>query len=396
MVWAEGTGGGSIHTAAHNGDSRKLGVGVIGTGFGASVHLPAFAGRDDVRVVGVCSAQRERARRSASAYGVPFATDDYRELIHREDVDIVDITAPPPWHAEMASAAFEAGKHVLCEKPLAMNASEARHMLEAARASGMTHAVNHEKRYMPGPQLMRRLVRDGCLGSLRLVAVAEQVGHGTDPTKEPFYWGWIASRSQGGGFLMSHLSHQIDTVRFCFGDVRDVSGRTSTIITERPVLATEYRDGDHLDAQSPTVGMHPVDVEDTVGLLGSFCGGGLLSVHGSWSLHFPNGPTIEAYGDAGSLFALPDGTIAHARVGEQELHRVVPRTVPVPRGTSPLVPYVAALMDELVAVIGGVVPDDPVLPTFEDGLELLRIVDAVLGGSEDAGAPPLRQKEEAS
>src|SRR5947209_6406868 len=124
-------------------------VGLIGTGFGLRVHLPGYQRVTGVEIVAVCSARRERAEQVAREHSIDFATDDYHELLGRADVEVVDITTPPDSHAEMALAATAAGKHVICEKPMAMNAAQAAGMTRRAGESSKLHIIDHEQRFTP-------------------------------------------------------------------------------------------------------------------------------------------------------------------------------------------------------------------------------------------------------
>jgi predicted dehydrogenase len=357
---------------------NKLRVGLVGTGFGTHVHLPAFGRCDDVEVMAVCSAQRPRAEAAARRFDVPFFTDDYRELVDRTDVDLVDVCTPPTSHHEITMAALAANKHVLCEKPFAIDAGQAEAMRDKALESGVVHAVNHEMRYQPVRVLLRRLVADGYIGRVQLVIANVVAGHGTDPTKEPYYWGWVAQADQGGGFVNSLLSHHLDLVRFCFGEITGVHGGTATLIRERPVLAFEYRDGDPIGPDSPTVGMRAVDADDTAVLTGLVAGDGVLAVSGTWSVRHPEGITLDAYGDEGTLHLRDDGHLFGARREDPELRELLPdftlMEVPGHRLTGPFI----ALTQELVAAVAGKsAPRDRLFATFDDGLRLQQIIDAI-------------------
>jgi predicted dehydrogenase len=184
-------------------------VGLIGTGFGTRVHMPAMRADPGIEVVAICSARRDRAEQAAEEWGVPFIASDYRELIARDDVELVDVCTPPDSHAEMTIAALEAGKHVLCEKPLAMNVAEASAMAAAAdsaraRRPELVDAVHHEMRYFPMRRRLRDLVRrrrrvrpDGHLGGTPRVR---------EPTGDPWFggergrrWQLVAGRPSGRG-----------------------------------------------------------------------------------------------------------------------------------------------------------------------------------------------------
>jgi predicted dehydrogenase len=142
----------------------KLRAGVIGTGFIGPVHIEALR-RLGVPIVALCDVP-ERVRPAAERLAIPQAYTDYRELLRSSDVDVVHITAPNRYHAEMALAALQAGKHVVCEKPLAMNTRETATIVKAARRAGVVFAVNYNVRFYPAVLQLRRAVANGELGEI--------------------------------------------------------------------------------------------------------------------------------------------------------------------------------------------------------------------------------------
>jgi predicted dehydrogenase len=370
----------------------RLRIGLVGTGFGKRVHLPGFAAlADTVEVTAVCSARQSRAEEVAALFSIPFATDDYRDLVTAPDVDLVDICTPPDNHREIALAAIAAGKHVLCEKPMALTAEQARQMTECATAAGVVHAVNHEMRLTPTWRYLRDLVRDGYLGRLRFVSVTVHAPHGTDPSQEPYYWGWLSQADKGGGFLTGMLSHQIDLVRFAFGEITDVAGRTQTLVPERPVLTFDYRDGDPIGPDTPTSGTRLADANDTACLAGRLAGDAVLVVSGSWVLPYGRGTRVEAYGSHGMLLVDTEGTLSGARIGATEVARLtVPAryALPLVEAKHRLVPHFTAQAGLLAAAARdrAEVPNGS-YATFADGLALQEIIDTVGPGMTAAGPP---------
>ena len=124
---------------------------VIGASFARDAYLPALANIEDAQVVALASARMSSAQAAADQFGIPQAYDDWRVMLDRHEVDLVCIATPTVQHAPMTLAALAAGAHVLCEKPMAMNASEARSMLEAAEAADKLHIIGHELRFKPQP-----------------------------------------------------------------------------------------------------------------------------------------------------------------------------------------------------------------------------------------------------
>ena len=148
--------------------SRKIGI--IGVGFGAQVHAPAFRS-EGWEVAAICSRNGDKARKAAADAGIETACTDPMEIIGRSDIAAVSIITPPPAHHPLAVAALRAGKHVMCEKPFAMNAREAERMVEAAQKSGRTAMVAHEFRHTPQRAYIKDLLAEGYIGKFQLCTI---------------------------------------------------------------------------------------------------------------------------------------------------------------------------------------------------------------------------------
>src|SRR5690348_17283456 len=144
--------------------SKRVGIGIIGTGFARRVQIPGFNTCDGAEVVSVASGSLENAKATAEEFGIEHYTTDWRETVGRDDVDLVCITTPPKLHREMTLFAAERGKHILCEKPMAMNVAEAEEMTTAAREAGVMALIDHELRFLPGRRRAYEMLRDGAIG----------------------------------------------------------------------------------------------------------------------------------------------------------------------------------------------------------------------------------------
>lgn len=225
-----------------------MSIAIIGTGWGTRVQIPAFraAGLEIVALVG---RDRTKTERLAQELSIGFATNDWREVLGRDDVQLVSIITPPNLHREMAIAALEASKHVLCEKPMAMNTGETEAMVAAAAAHDKSFAIiDHELRFLPALQQARQEVHSGRLGKLHHIEGMVSNGARRDPSRP---WTWWSDSSQGGGVLGAMGSHMIDTIQFLFGPITAVNGLTHTFVRERP--------GEH--------GPQPVTADDYAALL---------------------------------------------------------------------------------------------------------------------------------
>ncbi len=208
------------------------GVAVVGTGFGCITHVRAMqaAGLEVVALVG---RDPDKTARRARLFDIPASFTSAADALALDDVDAVTIATPPHSHADIALAAIAAGKHVVCEKPFARHAPEARTMLAAARRAGIVHLLGCEFRWDPGQATLARAISDGEIGSPRLATVLLHVpllaDHGA---AVPDWW---ADRHRGGGWLGAHGSQVIDQIRVTLGEFHSVSaslphvaGRTMT------------------------------------------------------------------------------------------------------------------------------------------------------------------------
>jgi predicted dehydrogenase len=207
---------------------------VIGTGFGARVHVPALqvAGFDVVALLG---RDPDKTARRAARLGVP-ASCDVDGLLARPDVAAVSIATPPATHAPLAIAAARAGKHVLCEKPFALDVAEAETMLAAAEEAGVTHLIGHEFRLAPERAVLGRAIAGGRLGTVRLATLVQFVALVPDPAaRTPDWWFDVGA---GGGWLGASGSHVIDQVRAWLGDFAEVSARLP-VVSDRVDVAED-------------------------------------------------------------------------------------------------------------------------------------------------------------
>jgi predicted dehydrogenase len=205
---------------------RMTGVAIVGTGFGCLTHLRALraAGFDAQALVG---RDPEKTAERAQRFEVPHAITNLADALALPGVDAVSIATPPHTHAPIALAAIAAGKHVLCEKPFARDADEARQMLDAAEAAGVVHLLGTEFRWATGQASMARVVARGEIGTPKLATFLLQIPMLADPEGE--VPGWWADAAQGGGWLGAQASHVIDQVRVMFGEFDGVSASLTQV-----------------------------------------------------------------------------------------------------------------------------------------------------------------------
>lgn len=209
----------------------KIGIGLIGTGFARSAQAPAFQVCEGAELVAVCSGRFENALRLAQDYSIPHACESIEQLLAIPDVSLVVVSAPPHHHHRMTLAAIQAGKHVICEKPMALNSAQAREMYElAVTHPGQLAIIDHELRFNPTWRRMKELVDAGYLGDLHHVVVNISSGF-RHSAQRP--WNWWSQKEAGGGLLGAIGSHAIDAVRWLFGEIDAVAGTIATMVPER-------------------------------------------------------------------------------------------------------------------------------------------------------------------
>ncbi len=353
---------------------NRLRIGVIGVGFGATVHVPAFLSEGwEVPVIWGRSANR--TREVSERLGVPSPHEDWRELVARVDLDAVAITTPPTPHCEMALAALAAGKHVLCEKPFALNAVEANSMADAAHSSGRTAMVAHEFRHAPQRAHIRQLLDEGFVGKPRFASIELLIGRPVPTELPPITWG--SSAAEGGGLLGALGSHYIDGLRHWFGDVREVSGRLSVSRPQRRDPSTER--------------VITTDADDTFTFTLGFESGVFATMTATSAASPATGARIHLIGSDGVLQATqpgpnpePDGIVLGGRGNVRQLEKL-----PMPVD---LVPFNDDRDNRLMAFRllvrdfeHSIRESRSLAPSFEDGAATQRVLDAIHESSATGG-----------
>jgi predicted dehydrogenase len=282
---------------------RQIRIGIIGTGFARTVQLPVFRAMPGADVVAVCSAHREKAEETAKKFDIPHAFTNYRELLKLDELDLVSIVTPPHLHHPMALAAIEAEKHVLLEKPMALDLAEARELYQKAEAAQIIHLIDHELRFAPMRRKFKELVDQGFLGQLYHVNIGQAAGRRADPQVP---WDWWSDASQGGGLLGAVGSHQIDQLRWWFGEIEEASGHWETFVRERPLPGRGGK-------------TRLVETDDFCSFQLHLSQGGLANVTlSSVARHGDGWQRVEAYGSAGTLI-LGKGRLWGAHRDDREL-----------------------------------------------------------------------------
>jgi len=281
-------------------------IGIIGAGFARTTQIPGFKNCEGAQVVAIASAHREHAEEVAREFEIPHVADDWRGVIERDDVDLVSIVTPVVTHHEITLAALAAGKHVLCEKPMAMNSAEAREMMEGAREKGRLALIDHELRFLPGRLQMRELLRAGEIGKVKHAKLTFRSDSRADPARP---WNWWSDIKQGGGALGAIGSHVIDGFRWLLGaDVSEIVGNLATHVRQRRDHDGNLRDVTTDDEANLLLRFE--DTEMTEGATGN----------ASMSLVEPGAPEhlLEVFGANGALRVTESGALSRSNVGDGE------------------------------------------------------------------------------
>lgn len=210
---------------------EKVRIGVIGTGFARSTQIPTFKNCAGAEIVSIASASFQNAEKVAHHFDIVHFTDNWKETVERTDVDLISITTPPLFHHEMALYALECEKHVICEKPMAMNAAQAEEMTMRANEKGLLALIDHELRFLNVRRKAFDLVRAGKIGKITHAKQTFRNGaRGVTDVK----WNWWSDENAGGGVLGAIGSHGIDSFRWLLGtQVDEVFCSLKANITER-------------------------------------------------------------------------------------------------------------------------------------------------------------------
>ena len=350
--------------------SSKHRVGIIGVGFGAQVHVPGFRS-EGWEVVAICSRNREKAEKAATDSGIAGIHTDPFELIRRDDIDAVAIITPPRAHHELSIAALDAGKHVLCEKPFAIDVRQAVEMRDTAAKSGLTAMVAHEFRHTPQRAYIRQLVSDGYIGKFQLCTIELFLDRYATAVPRPL--SWMANNADGGGLLGALGSHYIDGLRDWFGEVATVSGRLAGLRPDVVDTAT----GKIVQAES----------DDTFLFTLTFRSGGIATMIASFAATPSRGTRIAVMGDAGTLLAEQpgpnppeDGIVIASRNGAPLKALETPeRYTPFKDPRDHRLMAFRLLVRDFTA---GVERHASPAPNFTDGLRCQEVIDAVRKSSE--------------
>lgn len=344
------------------------GIGIVGTGWADRVQIPALQ-HAGLPVAAVAGRRRERAEQVARAHDVPDAYDDWQALLER-DLELIVVSTPPALHADITVAALAAGKHVVCEKPLAMNVAEAERMVRAAEAAPHRLAlVDHELRFTPVRRKARELYQQGAVGRLLTVTARVASSERIDPDQP---WNWWSDAAQGGGVLGAIGSHVLDGIRWLTGEEIEVRGATLGRAFPR------RRDAEGVEREVTS---------DDVASLSLRVGGAVGTVLVHQVAHDAPVDLLTLRGTRGTLVVDRSLRLLYGKEGGalKEYRAALPALVPNRFRSSGYAAGTVLFADALARALEG--DEEALQPaaTLRDGLEVQRVLDA----ARAQAGPPL-------
>lgn len=362
---------------------KTLNIGLIGYLFMGKAHsngwrqAPRFFDmKHDVRLHTICGRNGPAVEKARKQYGWNYAETDWRNVVSNPDIDIIDINTPNDSHAEIAIAAANEGKHILCEKPLAMDVKQCRQMLQAVKKAKVTHMICHNYRRIPAIAQAKKMIQEGALGQIRHYHARYAQSWLVDP-KAPRLWR-MQKQYAGSGAHGDINAHIIDLARYLVGELDEVCGQMHTFIKQRPLPDNPKK-------------MGRVSVDDAAQCIGRFKNGALANLEATrFATGRKNRINIEINGSDGSLeFNLEDLNLLKyfdntAPLDRQGFSDII---VTQQNGVHPYVgqwwppghiigyehTFVHTIADFVNAVGGG----KSVQPTFEDGLRNQQVLESV-------------------
>ncbi|MBD1382536.1 Gfo/Idh/MocA family oxidoreductase [Bacillus sp. IB182487] len=284
-------------------EKKKINVGLIGYKFMGKAHshayrdLPFYFENSAVPVLKTVAGRNpEGVKKASEHYGFQGYTTNWKNLLEDEEIDLIDIVTPNNTHVEMTIAAARAGKHILCEKPLAMTTAEAYRILETVKENNVVHMICHNYRYTPAVQMAKKLIEEGKLGKIYHIRAHYLQDWIMDP-KIPLVWR-LKKEVTGYGAHGDIGAHIIDLARFLIGEFSEVTGMMQTFIKERPIST----DSDGLSGSTASDKTGQVDVDDATAFLAKFSNGAFGVFEATrFAGGNRNGNRFEINGEKGSI-----------------------------------------------------------------------------------------------
>ena len=352
---------------------NKVKVGIIGLGSLSSFHIDAYRSNPGVEITAFCDVSPERAKQKAKEYGVGEAYTDYREMLEKSGVDAVSVIVPNNSHASVVISALNAGKHVLCEKPPAVNAMEAVGMKEAAERNSRLLMYGFVRRFAQNAQVLKQYIQKGDMGEIYYVKTGYLRRCGNPG-------GWFTNRDiSGGGPLIDIGVHMLDLGMYLMGKPKpvEVLGNTGYKLGGRGNIkgVSNYRAADFSTAAN--------NVEDFANALIRFDNGASLFVETSWALNIKADTLyMDIFGTKSGAKLEPDVEI----YSDQNDYMVDIRPVLGDSGFDRQTSFKAEISHFVNCLLNGA---ECVCPA-EDGVTVMKVIDAVYESAKTGKAVELR------
>ena len=370
----------------------QVNVGLIGYQFMGKAHSNAYKSvgmffplKNRIVMKAICGRNGEELKKAAESWGWESYESDWKKLVSRQDIDVIDISTPGHLHAELAIAAAKAGKHVICEKPLANSLADARKMAAAVEKAGVKHMVFFNYRSVPAVSLARQMIQEGKLGEIRHFRAAYQQDWPVDP-EFPLVWR-LDKKIAGTGALGDIGSHIIDLAHYLAGEIAEVVADLKTFITKRPLL--ESGSVFRAKANAGIYQTGTASVDDAALFLARFKNGAIGSFEATrFATGRKNANQYEIYGSRGALtFNLEtlNELLYYSKsdpIPEQGFKRIL-----VTESTHPyikcwwppghIIGYEHTFTNALSDFFAALEDNRPVFPDFQDGVRVQAVLDAV-------------------
>ncbi|KZS27076.1 dehydrogenase [Geobacillus uzenensis] len=378
---------------------KKFNIAMIGAGFMGKAHSLSYAGMPmffwpapgiPYRKT-IVDVTEELAKEAAQRFGYENYTSDWRKVVEDPSIDIIDIVTPNDSHAEIAIAAAKAGKHIICEKPLARNAEEAKKMWDAVREAGVKHMVAFNYRRTPAVALAKKYIEEGRIGKILNFRGTYLQDWSADPNS-PLSWRF-QKKVAGSGALGDIGTHVIDFARYLVGEISEVMAITKTWVPERPIQTSGVDKLGTVKGESDAP-KGVVDVDDEFSTLLKFENGAIGSIEATrnaWGRN--NFLTFEIHGEKGSLYFNyerrdelqvcfaddPSDSKGFRTVYTGPAHPYGEGLWPIPALG---IGYGETKIIEIYDFLKSIVEDTEVSPNFYDGYRIAVICDAILESAE--------------
>ena len=355
----------------------RIRIGIIGANggtdrWGVRAHIPAVMALPEAELVAVCTAREETAKRAQERTGAPLAFWDYEAMVQSPEIDLVTVAVRISLHHPIVMAALQAGKHVFCEWPLALNPAQALEMSNLARDRGVCHAVGTQARFSPGIMYGKELMEQAYVGRPLLFHMTHFLSSAIEP--RPSHRWWSMQAEEGGGAILIACGHALDVVRWYLGEVEAVCAQVQTLVPE-----TRFAD---------TGEVVRVDAIDTVAGMARLGGGLTGTLHVSNACKGGSGFRLEVYGTEGRLVLESSHMVQYspARVYGARGHDAF-QELPVPAKFYEVTELAADSQAFQVAqllrrCIGAIHAGEPFHPNFSTAVQLHRTIDAAVHSSQ--------------